>query len=107
MLLHRTLTVGINTLEPLNLTSLPRSDLCCSKKQKRGIEIVFTVRVKSCRRSANISESFSKILSRLLCSPCERAEAMEAMTAALDCVFDPLCGVPKNNIPATYLMIQG
>ncbi len=79
-----TLTLGIISFEPLNLRTLAMSDLCCSKKQNRGIDIVLTVRVKSCNRSTSISESFSTTLSRLLCSPSETADAMEAMSDALD-----------------------
>ena len=104
---YLTLTLGINTFEPLNFSILATLDLCCSKKQKRGMDIVLTVRVKSCKRSASISESLSTALSRWLCSPRETADAIEAIIDAFDCEFDPRCGVPRKTIPATDLMIDG
>ena len=102
-----TLKLGKTVFEPLNLSTLATSDLCCSKKQNRGIDIVLTVRVKSCKRSASISESLSTTLSRLLCSPSDTADAMEAITDAFDCEPDPRCGVPKKMTPATDLMMDG
>ena len=102
-----TLILGKTVLDPLNISTLATSDLCCSKKQNRGMDIVLTVRVKSCNRSASISESLSTILRRLLCSPSETADAMEAITDAFDCEPDPRCGVPKKTTPATDLIIDG
>lgn len=71
------------------------------------MDIVLTVRVKSCNRSASVSESLSTTLSKLLCSPSETADAIEAITDAFDCDFDPRCGVPKKTTPATDLMMEG
>lgn len=69
--------------------------------------MVLTVRVKSCKRSASISESFSTAFSRLLCSPRETAEAMFAITDAFEWEFDPRWGVPRKIMPATDLMMHG
>ena len=102
-----TLRLTLKLGKPLNLSTLAISDLCCSKKQKRGIDIVLTVRVKSCKRSTSISESFSTTFNRLLCSPSDTADAIEAITDAFDCEPDPRCGVPKKTTPATDLIIDG
>ena len=102
-----TLILGTNIFEPVNFITFATSDLRCSKKQNKGIDIVLTVLVKSYNRSARISESLSTTLSRLLCSPSETADAMEAITDAFDWYFDPRCGVPKKTTPATDLIIDG
>lgn len=104
---YLTLMLGRSIFDPLNFSTFTTSDLRCSKKQDKGNPIVLTVGVKSWRRSVKISESLSRVLRRLLCSPSATADAMEAIIDTLDWECDPRWGVPKSTTPATDLMTEG